>query len=222
MILRKKCTGGFTTMHNEVIQDKKLSFKAKGVLLYLISRPDNWEFYESDISNQSTDGKDAVRTALMELIREGFLERKRIKKADGTFSGWEYLVSETRTDMGKTDMGKSAIGKSATNNTDITNTDINTTNVVFGKPAINELFAYWEKTTGLPISAKQQQNRFACQNLLKRHGEDGLHRLIDGVALTHGDKYAPRIADFSQLQAKLGELLLWGKKYTSRKGTIKV
>lgn len=89
--------------------------------------------------------------------------------------------------------------------------------VTYGNPEINEMFTYWQETTGLPITAKQQANRRACNNLLKKHGLDNLKRLVDGVAQSQNDQYAPRIADFAQLQSKTNELLVWGKKLTKRK-----
>lgn len=81
----------------------------------------------------------------------------------------------------------------------------------YGKPEINELFQYWEAKTGVGIQAKLKSNRNAANNLLKRYGADKLHQLIDGVALAQADRYAPRICDFTELQAKLTQLLTWGK-----------
>ena len=105
----------------------------------------------------------------------------------------------------------------------------NTTNVVlakaevFGKPELNDLFKYWELKTGVPIASKRQPNRNACNNLFKRYGLAGMEKLIDGVALCQADKYGPRIADFCDLQAKLTQLLTWGKaNQTNQKRTIKI
>lgn len=96
----------------------------------------------------------------------------------------------------------------------------NTTNVVLGaqrgKPEINELFDYWEKTVGYPIQAKVQMNRNAVNNLLKRYDTEKIKLLINGVSQAQGTEYAPQISDFIQLQAKLSDLFRWGKK----KGTI--
>lgn len=83
---------------------------------------------------------------------------------------------------------------------------------VYGKPDINEMFELWEKTLGYPIQAQRQKNRNACNSLIKKHGLDGLTRLISGVALAQEDKYAPSIADFAELQSKLNRLMQWGKK----------
>lgn len=87
-----------------------------------------------------------------------------------------------------------------------------TTIVVRGKPEINELFKYWESELGYPVSGRVKANRFACSNLLKKYGEDKLKQLIHGVALASADPYGPRISDFSSLQAKQNDLVLWGRR----------
>lgn len=76
---------------------------------------------------------------------------------------------------------------------------------------IDELFVLWEEITGMEIVGQVRKNRFACSNLLKKHGKEKLTKLINGVALAQADKFAPRIADFSALQSKQNELITWGK-----------
>lgn len=98
----------------------------------------------------------------------------------------------------------------------------NTDKPVYGNTEINELFDYWQETTGIAISSKIKMNRNACNNLLKKNGIDNTKRLIDGVALARADQYAPRIADFIQLQSKLTELLVWGNKSTKGKKVVKI
>lgn len=93
----------------------------------------------------------------------------------------------------------------------------------YGKPEINEMFEYWKSCMGYEISSKVADNRKACYNLYRKHGDETLRRLIGGVAVASEDKYAPRISDFIQLQAKLNELLAWGKKQgTSTKKGLKL
>lgn len=82
----------------------------------------------------------------------------------------------------------------------------------YGSPGINEMFDFWADEVGYNIESRIKQNRAACSNLLKKHGKDKLMQLIKGVALTQSDQYAPHIADFSQLQQKVNDLLVWGRK----------
>lgn len=91
--------------------------------------------------------------------------------------------------------------------------------VEYGKSELNNLFAYWHQQVGYPITNRLQANRFACSNLVKKHGIEAVQRFIDGVAIAHGDSYAPRIADFCGLQYKLHELIAWGKQKGARHAT---
>jgi len=95
---------------------------------------------------------------------------------------------------------------------------------VFGKPEINEIFDIWHDIVGYEIRSNIKTNRNACNNLLKKYNKSELTRLIEGVALSQSDKYAPRISDFVSLQFKLSELLAWGKRATTSKtkGIIKI
>lgn len=79
-------------------------------------------------------------------------------------------------------------------------------------PEINQMFEEWEKITGIPINGQHQANRRACSNLLKKYGPEKLIQLIQGVAKAQSEEFAPRIANFCQLQAKQDTLILWGRK----------
>jgi hypothetical protein len=87
----------------------------------------------------------------------------------------------------------------------------------YGNSDINSYFDYWEKATGYKITSKIKQNRQACSNLIRKAGDE-LHQLIDGVALSQNDKFAPSVADFVDLQAKINQLLVWGKKQSMPTG----
>lgn len=84
----------YTVVDNTFITDNRLSFKAKGILLYLLSRPDNWDVYETDIVNQSNDGIRAVRSGIHELMEVGYIERQQKRSDKNQFAGYEYVVHE--------------------------------------------------------------------------------------------------------------------------------
>lgn len=92
----------------------------------------------------------------------------------------------------------------------------------YGKPEINHLFETWESLTGLPITSNQTKNRYACNNLIVKYGVDGVEKLIRVVERAQTDKYAPRVADFCDLQAKLNQLLLWAKNQAVNSQVISV
>lgn len=84
---------GFTQMPDEVTLDKRLSWKAKGIFLYLLMRPDGWKFRKSEIKNNASDGKSSLATGLKELTEHGYLDKKPIKKNDGTFDGYNWILT---------------------------------------------------------------------------------------------------------------------------------
>lgn len=92
----------------------------------------------------------------------------------------------------------------------------------YGKVEINQLFKTWETTTGLPITSNKTKNRYACNNLINKYGVEGVEKLIRVVEKAQMDKYAPRVADFCDLQAKLNQLLLWAKGQAVNQQVISV
>lgn len=68
---------------NVGLKDEKLSFKAKGLLAYMLSLPDDWVFYETELVNHSTDGLASVKSGLKELQERGYLDRNRERNAKG-------------------------------------------------------------------------------------------------------------------------------------------
>lgn len=92
----------------------------------------------------------------------------------------------------------------------------------YGKAEINQLFETWEQTTGLPITSNRTKNRYACNNLIGKYGVDGVEKLIRVVEKAQTDRYAPRVADFCDLQAKLNQLLVWAKGKAHSSAVISV
>ena len=105
----------FTLVPNHIINAKNLSCKAKAILIYLLSKPENWQVYESDIVKHCRDGKQAIRTGIHELIETGYIRRGQNRMQDGKFGSYEYDVSDNpdfiikSTEVRKSDIGKSDI-----------------------------------------------------------------------------------------------------------------
>lgn len=66
----------YTKIHNSVVNDSKLSFKALGLYLYLRSKPENWKFTEEMIAKHHKEGITAIRSAIKELEEAGYLKRE--------------------------------------------------------------------------------------------------------------------------------------------------
>lgn len=75
----------FTVVTNALIRDERLSWKARGLLIFVLSMPDNWRTTSAHLARVGPDGRDSVRAGLAELEAAGYLTRHRVRKADGTF-----------------------------------------------------------------------------------------------------------------------------------------
>jgi len=115
----RKPESDFTQIPNGLFRDKGLSLKAKGVYCLLFSKPDDWVYIEEVLVRESTDGRDAFRSAITELARAGWLSKKQVQEK-GSFGHTEIWL---HTVAGKPVDGLSVDGKSDATNTDLTNTD---------------------------------------------------------------------------------------------------
>ena len=95
-IRRTKRTGNFTTVRNEYLQDVNLSWKAKGLITYIMSLPPDWQLNLSDLKKRSKDGRDATAAGLRELITNGYCQRYKIRSDGGTFVGCDCEVSDIK------------------------------------------------------------------------------------------------------------------------------
>jgi hypothetical protein len=76
-ILRKKARTNYTHIDNEILQDKRLSYRARGIAAFLLSKPDGWKVKIDYIATQGEEGTKAVTAALKELATYGYLMRSR-------------------------------------------------------------------------------------------------------------------------------------------------
>jgi hypothetical protein len=85
----------FLMMDKQILEIPEMSWKAKGLLAYLLSRPDDWKIYLRDLINRSSDGKSAVQTALKELRKFGFSKIETMRDAKtGQVKGRIIRISE--------------------------------------------------------------------------------------------------------------------------------
>lgn len=97
--IRVEITRGYTVLQNEALRDPRLSFKARGLLAYMLSLPPEWNFSVSGLSRASRDGKDAIRSALRELEAAGYLVREaQAHDEGGKFAGCSYVLHDVSTE----------------------------------------------------------------------------------------------------------------------------
>lgn len=85
-------------VNKATIEDERLSWEARGVLAYILSKPDNWEVRTTDLLGKAPNCKiDKLQRILKELESAGYLVRERVHTADGRF-GWVSQVYENPLD----------------------------------------------------------------------------------------------------------------------------
>jgi hypothetical protein len=87
----------FAQIHNAALADGRLSFKARGILAYLLSRPPGWSTSAERLAKSGIDGERAVKSGLKELEEFGYLVRTRRHGPDGTFIHEQVITDQPAT-----------------------------------------------------------------------------------------------------------------------------
>ncbi|MDP4180663.1 MAG: hypothetical protein Q8942_06195 [Bacillota bacterium] len=100
----KKRVNPYTMIDSSIFLNNNISWKAKGLMGYFLSRPDDWKIHLKDLYRQSTDGYDSVKSGLKELKSHGYLELIPIREK-GKIVAWEYIVYEVPIDKSTDNSG---------------------------------------------------------------------------------------------------------------------
>ena len=94
-ILRNPNKEKFTVVDNYALRDENLSLKARGLLVTMMSLPDNWHFSEVGLcAIIQKDGQSAIRSSLKELEQLGYLTRTRIRDNGGRVSNVVWTICD--------------------------------------------------------------------------------------------------------------------------------
>jgi len=84
----------FAIIRNEVLQDERLSFRARGILANILSRPDNWRCSAWDLATEGREGRRAILTALTELEDHGYLKRRKSQDEKGHWKTESFIYDQ--------------------------------------------------------------------------------------------------------------------------------
>ena len=93
-VFRVERTHNYTVMSNYHLRDKTISFKAKGLLSLMLSLPEDWDYTLAGLARISLEGKDAIRAAVVELEKAGYVQRHQTTDKAGKFGANEYIIRE--------------------------------------------------------------------------------------------------------------------------------
>lgn len=92
-IIRVQKKSNYTVVDNTFIRDMGLSMKAKGLMLLMLSLPPEWDYSVAGLAAICKEGMTAIRGALKELEKAGYLRRERRNNEKGYFV-YEYILTE--------------------------------------------------------------------------------------------------------------------------------
>ena len=93
-VFRVERNKGYTVMSNHHLRNKELSLKAKGLLSQMLSLPEDWDYTLAGLSFINREKIDAIREAIKELERAGYIVRSRERDEKGRLRGTDYVIFE--------------------------------------------------------------------------------------------------------------------------------
>ena len=93
-VFRVERNKGYTVMSNHHLRNKELTLKAKGLLSQMLSLPEDWDYTLAGLSQINRESIDAIRTAVWELEKAGYIKRQQGRDEKGKMTAIEYTIYE--------------------------------------------------------------------------------------------------------------------------------
>jgi hypothetical protein len=173
----------YYVLNKDISEDMRLSWEARGLLIFLLGKPDNWIVSISHLIGETEpcarkkSRRDSIRAIIGELVDLGYMEINQ-RRSDGTFDGVDYIVKETpssppiingspktdnpssddtpKTDLPKTD--KAAADKAAAENPHLINNDSNQSTDLLVSNDLNQYNEAQNLPSVLPKQKRKKQD----------------------------------------------------------------
>ena len=93
-VFRVERNSGYTVMSNHHLRNKELTLKAKGLLSQMLPLPEDWDYTLAGLSHINRESIDAIRTAVWELEKAGYILRRQGRDEKGKMTAIEYTIYE--------------------------------------------------------------------------------------------------------------------------------
>ena len=194
-----KTAGNYFIASKYYVEDENISWKAKGIMSYLFSKPDDWQIYQTQLEKVSKDGKASVRSTINELIDNGYMTRQSRRKSNGDFDGYDYTLHEYPTNDGvrkmedakmedaKMEIAKMEIAKSDTTNNNSTNNDLTNNDInISATDVTQEQFEEWWNLYNKKKDKKKANSLF--KSTLKKYDYETIMKGTEEYLKTIKDK----------------------------------
>ena len=104
-VFRVERNTGYTVMSNHHLRNKALTLKAKGLLSQMLSLPEGWDYTLAGLSHINRESIDAIRTAIWELEKAGYIVRRQGRDEKGKMTAIEYIIYEQPQPSSDTEPG---------------------------------------------------------------------------------------------------------------------
>lgn len=91
----KSIKSDFLIAHNKLVQNSNVSFESRGLLVMLLSLPDDWVLHKSWIMKEYKIGRDKLNRMFKELKDNGYLVEMEMIRENGKFKGKNYMIYDT-------------------------------------------------------------------------------------------------------------------------------
>jgi len=184
----EKRQSNYVILDKSCLNDPQMRWRTKGLHAYLISLPDNWKINMTDLENRASDGREGLRGAMAELIKHGYVERKKLKDEQGKMQGYEYVVYEvpisqrvaTQPELGIT--GETNSGGAVEN--EQSGPNVQARSNLF----MRKYFAAWSRRTGGSLLPAKWL-REGLRSLEDQHGEAAVYDAFNAFASSQDAKY---------------------------------
>ena len=207
MNIKVEKISNFTTIDNGIFQDRRLSNSARGLLVLMLSLPDDWDYSINGLIAICKEGRCAVRNSLKELKDLGYLKINKIlpNKTSSNVFEYEYVIYEKPQDTGYQGVENQGVDYQGVENRPLDSDPLNNNN----KP---------------PLSNKILNNKELIDNIKETKKENAL-KVLSYFNEKTGHKYKDTTANMKFLLARLEDysvddlISVVDKKYKEWKGT---
>ena len=185
-VFRVEKNRGYTVMSNHHLRNKALSLKAKGLLSQMLSLPEDWDYTLKGLSLINRESIDAIRTAVWELEKAGYIRREQGRDPKGKMADMVYTIYEQPVLENPT-----SDNPSSGNPTQL-NKDIQTTYL----PKTEKINTDGQSTDSVALHVEVvEAQQHPGEHLVGRHGAVAgvVAELPDGAAVALGQEHGPLV-----------------------------